>query len=113
MSTKPGQLQIAQQSSSSLYETVFPSGTRLRSLALTMGEASERLPSFTRGYFSYLRSPDSVEDRLITAVLPTLMSGQRGDRSAEVPGEEADRAVGLEPGQFLVLARVHVQRLLL
>jgi hypothetical protein len=40
-------------------------------------------------------------------------SGKRGDRSAEVPGEEQDRAVGLEPGQFLVLARVGVQRLLL
>lgn len=40
-------------------------------------------------------------------------SGRRGDRPAEVPGKEPDRAVGLEPGQLLVLARVHVQRLLL
>ena len=33
--------------------------------------------------------------------------------TSEVPGEEPDRAVGLEPGQLLVPARVGVQRLLL
>ncbi|QZY19948.1 hypothetical protein K7C20_35905 [Streptomyces decoyicus] len=35
------------------------------------------------------------------------------DVTAEMPGEEPDRAVGLEPGKLLMPARVGVQRLFL
>ncbi|WP_186831826.1 hypothetical protein [Streptomyces sp. ISID311] len=43
---------------------------------------------------------------------PTGQQAEQARELAMMPGEDPDRAVGLEPGQLHVLARVGVQRLL-
>src|SRR4051812_24493941 len=85
------------------------SSTGATSSSVTGGTKTTAPPAFeTSGQqasSSLRRTSSTVGTARTSASTHTILPGQ-------VPGEEPDRAVRLEPGQLLVLARIGVQRLL-